>query len=269
MSKNPGDSGQYWHESLNLITGCTRCSEACTNCWALSMLNRFHGQQEGEFRYFPERLEAAKLTTRRKSRRFFVGDLTDLFHEKILAGLQGLNILDGLFWEICLLCHENAHEFILCTKRPANAAKYFHHQEVAGYLEQFPRPFRNIWFLITTENQPRFDERIIHLEQIPAAVRGISAEPLLGPINLGPAAKWLNWVIVGGETGPGARLIHPDWVRSLRDQCQAAGIPFWFKAWGTYWKRYLDPVALKKPRELDGREWNELPEVQNAIASKG
>lgn len=135
-----------------------------------------------------------------------------------------------------------------------------------------PWPLPNVWLGVTAENQAQADKRIPILLKIPAAVRWVSCEPLLGPINLGRLVwfregfdpPWfqqqfyrrrrIDWVVCGAETGPGARPCDPEWVRSLRDQCQAAGVPFFFKRWSD------------GSRLLDGREWNELPRVCGANA---
>ncbi|NLL18809.1 MAG: DUF5131 family protein, partial [Clostridia bacterium] len=159
---------------------------------------------------------------------------------------------------------------------------------------------KHIWFGVTAENQARADERIPILMQIPAAVRFVSVEPMLGPVDLlsndylggcincevcldNPKTcinraqdRKIDWVICGGETGPGARPMHPDWVRSLRDQCKEAGVPFFFKSWGDWYPDgkglYHAPSAIfgdtvvhklgKKAagRLLDGQEWNQYPE---------
>jgi protein gp37 len=162
-------------------------------------------------------------------------------------------------------------------------------------------PIKNIWLGVSCEDQKTADERIPILLQTPAAVRFVSLEPLLGPIDLGEfqpflgitkhagtykAARgvlsgWINWVIVGGESGPNARPMHPDWVSSIRDQCQEAGVPFFFKQWGEYsfagnhvdnnGVRILNSTIMQRVgkkvagRILDGREWNEYPEEKDDI----
>lgn len=259
------NKGQWWDKSWSPIEGCTPISEACEHCWAMSFLRRFrNGQKPGEFRQYPERID--KLHPTKNGRRIFVGSLTDIFHTKIVESDQGIERLDDIFMKT-VFCPKDT--FVLLTKRPQNALEYWQKQLITP-LQPCPK---NLWLLTTTENQARFDERIPYLAQIPAAVRGISAEPLLGPIGLGDAAKWLQWVIVGGETGPGARPMDPDWVRSLRDQCQEAGIAFWFKSWGQWVCIFRDgPVNgqlfaynwsrnFNHDRILDGRTWSELPEA--------
>jgi protein gp37 len=109
----------------------------------------------------------------------------------------------------------------------------------------------NVWLGTTVEDQQRADERIPHLSTTPAVKRFLSCEPMLGPVV--PDLRGIDWVICGGESGPGARPMHPDWARGLRDQCKAAGVAFFFKQWGGADKKAAG-------RELDGREWSEMPE---------
>jgi protein gp37 len=189
-------------------------------------------------------------------------------------------------------------DWLLLTKRPERVLHWLPpHWRTAG----FPR---NVWLGTSVENQQAADERIPHLLRVPAAVRFLSMEPLLGPVDLRrflpnlhtgfPRGPRVGWGIVGGESGHGARPMHPRWARSLRDQCQAAGVPFFFKQWGEYatstmvpadrvlvgkrWEEGMpdgeaDEVVMyrvgKKAagRLLDGREWNELPEVACPSAS--
>lgn len=143
------------------------------------------------------------------------------------------------------------HTFIMLTKRPARANAFW--ENVAFYVP------RNLWLGITAENQEAADERIPLLLQTPAAKRFVSIEPMLGPVDLDLGARWcsktndahdcdikadhLHWVICGGESGPNARPMHPDWSRSLRDQCKEAAVPFFFKQWGEWYP--ADPVSFE------------------------
>lgn len=276
MGKKLGD---WWDVSLNPVEGCELISEACENCWALAIMQRFRGQGMPTFRTYPHRLDI--LQKWEKPRRIFVGSLTDMLHEEAWPYLMKIIRKAQQF---------PRHTFVILTKRPHLIEDF----KVASGYHASPHTFYqdNIWFGITAENQSRFDERISVLEKHPFKVRFISAEPLLGPIDLGDAAKWLNWIVVGGETGPKARPMHPDWVRSIRDQCVVAGVPFWFKHWGrwrphgrTYngpagllpserWINYVGdntasgylPVRMERnkthDRLLDGRDWSELPGVK-------
>lgn len=144
-------------------------------------------------------------------------------------------------------------DWLLVTKRPENIGRMMPAYFPGGYIaeagrmnQEGPRP--NVWLGTSVENQATADERIPHLRKIPAAVRFLSVEPLLGPVEFSNVTKradcvqqlgkraldGIHWVIAGGESGPNARPMHPEWVRSIRDQCQAAGVPFHFKQWGRY-----------------------------------
>lgn len=127
-----------------------------------------------------------------------------------------------------------------------------------GRLATWPLP--NVWLGASVENQETANERIPALLDCPAATRFVSCEPLLAPIDIGATASALDWVIAGGESGPAARPCHPDWVRGLRDQCAAGGIPFFFKQWG----EWLPAGQTAAGRLLDGREHNEFPAPQEA-----
>jgi protein gp37 len=179
------------------------------------------------------------------------------------------------------------HIFLILTKRPDAMARYLNGRIPIGWPLNKPEfslkeqgPWRenlhpHIWFGVSVENQRTADERIPILLQIPAAKRFVSVEPMLGPTDL---SGWLfidekgdaieppiYWIICGGETGPGARLMHPDWIRLLRDQSQASGVPFFFKSWGDEgeWEElacgHRYQKQGRKSRELDGRIWEERP----------
>jgi protein gp37 len=211
-----------------------------------------------------------------QSLRIFVNSISDLFHESVPE-----EWIDRIF-AVMALCPQ--HTFQVLTTRPERMRKYFADPRrrtlaiideiadicccLAGYYEsdcvRLPPP--NVWLGVSVENQAAADERIPLLLQTPAAVRFISAEPLLGPVDMASALsrnrldigagflmrgrfapgletlRPLDWVICGGESGPGARPMHPDWARSLRDQCAAAGLPFFFKQWGEWAPTSAKPV---------------------------
>lgn len=254
----------------NPITGCTRISPGCLHCYIerqppLRMARRrFNGPGIGAttgVQLHPERL-GVPLHWRRP-RRIFVCSLADVFHRDV----PDEHIAQ--IWATMSIATQ--HTFQIVTKRPARmrsllrSDKFWYTVDRARML-QGHAPFQtrrhwllNTWLSVTVEDQDAANRRIPILLETPAAVRGVSAEPLLGPIDL-EAADWhalhdggLDWVVAGGETGPGARLMDPAWARSLRDQCQQAGRPiaFHFKQWGG--RRGHD-------RELDGRVWDEYPQ---------
>jgi len=303
----------------NPVTGCSKVSQGCKNCYAEGIAKRFFAtgyppNDDGSLRTFTDvRCHEDRLDIPlrwKKTRRIFVNSMSDLFHPDVPFGF-----ISKVF-AVMGLCSQ--HTFQVLTKRPERMLEYVlqaKHRS-PGFTEasvcmahkvqgltadqiaslQFTAgntwPLPNVWLGVSVEDQKTADERIPLLLQTPAAVRWVSAEPLLGPIEfrgswLNPTAQPANplgWVVVGGESGPGARPMHPDWARSLRDQCQAANVPFFFKQWGE-WKQSDNPVesfnhntgdfetitarvAFKRVgkhtagRLLDGREWNEYPEAK-------
>lgn len=363
--------------SWNPITGCTPISEGCENCYARRMAQRLRGRfgysADAPFKVtlHPDRLEEPFRW--HKPRKVFVCSMGDLFHEQVPDEYI------AKVWEV--MSNASQHTFIVLTKRPQRMKEfierlgwYIHDREgnpTEAVLDKGGKyTLKNVWLGVTAENQARADERIPILLGIPAEMRFVSVEPMLGPVDLGKyftarqmtckacghtfwsyeaefceghlvyycgcrgfadechckysrtlkcprcgkcvcdrVKKWategrlqkesgryawvldrdkwqrLDWVICGGETGPGARPIHPDWVRSLRDQCQAAGTPFFFKQWGEWLPNdqeyganpgdfdYERPhvmvgnVAMcragkkRAGRLLDGRTWDEMPEI--------
>ncbi len=232
----------------------------------------------------------------RRPRKIFVCSQTDLFGEFVPDEL-----IDRVF-AVMALC---PHTFQVLTKRAGRMRDYCSSDATVGRLVQLIEAlthgiegvsvtwsycddqlagirFPNIWLGVSVEDQPTADERIPLLLQTPAAVRFVSAEPLLGPVDFSPYLSGyphVDWVIPGGESGPGARSMHPDWVRSARDQCQTAGIPFFFKQWGEYCtpdqlpERTLEKFEIQPEDEdrllrfgrkasgrlLDGVEWSQFP----------
>jgi protein gp37 len=192
----------------------------------------------------------------RKPSRIFVCSMADLFHDDVSTKF----IIDCL----SIMAEAYQHTFMILTKRPERMREILTHETIANDVwlqtsrgvnaEPSPWPLPNVWLGVTAENQEQADKRIPALLQIPAAVRFVSVEPMLGPVSMRWLAAWngmatkprpsitnefdglrcLDWAICGGESGPGARPMHPDWVRSLRDQCQEAGTRFFFKQWGEY-----------------------------------
>lgn len=246
---------EWTEQTWNPIAGCSKVSEGCRNCYAEKMAKRLvamgvdkyagtvdeRGLWTGEILLDEQKLN--EPLSRKKPTRYFVNSMSDLFHENVSSETIGriFNIMVKAHW----------HTFQILTKRPKRMQA-----AVTAYYDTFNLPvlrYDNIWLGVSVENQETADERIPLLIQTPAAVRFISAEPLLGPIIL-PSLKSLSWVIAGGESGPCARPMDPDWARSLRDECQTAGVPFFFKQWGGANKKAAG-------RLLDGRVWDEIPEV--------
>ena len=254
-------TGKWWDQSWQVCSGCTPVSEACDNCYAARLAStrlKHHprykgltkdGKWTGEVRLNPEELE--KPLHWRKPRRIFVADMSDLFHRDVDIHVR------NRVYDVVEACPQ--HTFMFLTKRPECIASFW-----MGKVD-------NVWLGVTAENQQRADERIPILLEIPAAVHFVSIEPMLGPVVLPEDFLALGqraWVICGGESGPGARVMYSSWVRALRGQCVDAGVPFWFKQWGA-WSGFDTPRPghtgryrvwrSGSGRALDGREWNQLP----------
>ncbi|RJS59183.1 phage Gp37/Gp68 family protein [Bacillus sp. PK3_68] len=236
-----GNSSIEWTEATwNPVTGCTKVSEGCKHCYAERMAKRLHAM--GNPRYIdgfnvtlhPDLIDAPRKWV--KPRKIFVNSMSDLFHKDI-----PLEFIQRVF----LTMNETPqHSYQVLTKRPERAA------ELASYLTFTP----NIWLGTSVENQ-RVIERIDYLKQIPAHIRFLSCEPLLGPLYL--ELEGIHWVIVGGESGPGARPMEADWALSIRDQCQEQNVAFFFKQWGGVQKH-------RHGRVLDGQTYDEYPEASLA-----
>ena len=220
------DSGIEWCDhTFNPWVGCTRISSGCDNCYAATWARRSGLVQwdgpprrtsESAWRQ-PYKWNSEASRSRRRAR-VFVASLGDVFDKQVPAEWR------KDLWALIRMC--GALDFLLLTKRPQNIA--------AMLPESWPWP--NVRLGFTAENQTEFDRRWYAARNI-SACWFVSAEPLLGHINMAPAAlssPGIDWVIAGGESGPNARPTHPDWVRSLRDQCDVTGTAFFFKQWGEW-----------------------------------
>jgi protein gp37 len=226
-----------WTDSTwNPVTGCTKVSPGCKHCYAETFAERWRGvrghpyEQGFDLRIWPERLRLP--LTWKKPRMIFVNSMSDLFHETV-----PIDIVEKVF---DVMGEASWHIFQVLTKRAERLA------ELAPCLEWHP----NVWMGVSIETA-KFLWKADRLRKVPAAVRFLSIEPLLGPIddlNL----EGIDWVIVGGESGPGARPMNPAWVRSIRDQCRQSSVPFFFKQWGGMQKN-------RGGRVLDGRTCDEMP----------
>jgi protein gp37 len=233
----PQASSIEWTEATwNPVTGCNQVSPGCAHCYAKTFAERWRGipghpyEQGFDLRLWPERLQAPLRW--RKPRTIFVNSMSDLFHEQIPPGflLAVFETMRAAHW----------HTFQILTKREDRLA------ELAAEIE-WPA---NVWMGVSIENR-RFAHRADVLRQVPAAVRFISAEPLLGPLeNLDLSG--IDWLIAGGESGPRHRRVDPGWVRALRDKCLQQQVAFFFKQWG-------GTRPKSNGRELDGRLWDQQP----------
>ncbi len=328
LKSDNGSPGKTW----NPITGCTPISEGCDHCYASRMSKRLAGRYgyPVDIPFMPGNFHVDKLDEPlrwKKPSRIFVCSMGDLFHEAVPFALitDVFDVMCSWRWPNKAaerdgdesLLEDPGHTFIVLTKRPTRVLEWRSwlgehwpgdtpvqvNLDVEGHFG------KHIWLGVTAENQQRADERVPILLQIPAAVRFVSVEPMLGPVDLDiylrgmPGGtcretcdayddkctdkcpdwlKGLDWVICGGETGPGARPMQKEWARSLKDQCVGAGVPFFFKSWGEWvtpeqmplstYREIEDygtgvgyaPVRVGKKRSgclIDGREWNIYPEV--------
>lgn len=329
-----GDKSKIeWTDSTwSPITGCTKVSAGCDHCYAETIARRFAGTKAYpngfEVTLRPERLDQPLRW--RKPRKVFVNSMSDLFHDAVP---------DRFIGEVfSVMGATPQHTYQILTKRHRRMRsllrRWTDHLTKGCYCPpdqggcsapmdvlhgRWPLP--NVWLGVSVESQQWADIRIPALLETPAAVRFLSCEPLLGPVDLrnlrarngalidclagdvktpegevyAACPSAISWVIAGGESGPGARPMHPDWARSLRDQCQATGVPFFFKQWGEWrpepvydtvsgrfhvvmpdgrdrgvpwsgWKLdQPDAVVMERVgkgdagRELDGRVWDEFP----------
>lgn len=209
-----GGIGATW----NPVTGCAKVSPGCAHCYAETLAERFRGvaghpyEQGFDLRLWHDRLT---LPLRwRRPRLIFVNSMSDLFHPLVPD-----DFIEQVF---DVMAQASQHRFQVLTKR---------HERLAEIAPRLHWP-SNVWMGVSIENR-RFVHRADYLRAVPAVTRFISAEPLLGPLD-GLALDDIHWLIVGGESGPGARPMHPTWARRLRDQCREHGVAFFFKQWGAH-----------------------------------
>lgn len=231
---------EWTDATWNPVTGCTKISAGCDHCYAERFAERFRGVPGHPFEHGfdlvlrPERL--AQPLEWRKSKMIFVNSMSDLFHKDVPAEFIGrvFETMEQADW----------HTFQVLTKR-SSLMRNFLRSRYGGALGP-----QHIWCGVSIEDGTKLS-RVRHLQDAPAGTRFLSIEPLIGrvgKINL----NRIDWVIVGGESGPRARHMDADWAREIRDQCEDAGIPFFFKQWGG-----LRPKS--GGRALDGRQWNQFP----------
>ena len=231
------NSSIEWTETTwNPVTGCQKISPGCKNCYAERMAKRL--QAMGQPRYkdgFKVTLQhdmVSKPLSWKSSRIIFVNSMSDLFHQDV----------PDEFIEQCfdVMNRASQHQFQVLTKRPERVL------EMSTQLSWT----ENIWIGTSVESQD-YLHRVRVLGQVKASIRFLSIEPLLGPLSRLPLSN-IEWVIVGGESGPNSRPMDVSWVRTIRDRCIHYGVPFFFKQWGGVQKS-------KTGRILDGRTWDELP----------
>lgn len=301
-----GTKGESW----NPVTGCTTVSEGCRNCYAETLSHRLNamgkpkyrgvtknsGKWSGKVLFHEDRLEEPYRW--KKPRTVFVCSMSDLFHEDVPR--------EWLYKIFGMMGSEEVghHTFIVLTKRAKRMEEFCNSftRHGAPFGDLFPR----VWLGVSVEDQAHADERIPHLLKVPAVVRFLSVEPLLAPVDLNGLLfappkgvepyEWqgINWVIAGGESGPGARPCHLDWLRPIRDQCAGAGVPFFLKQLGSNpysckgqcpggcipfnnprgkrFQNWSDGHGRKKRAGelalIDGRVWAEFPEEKLNMATE-
>jgi protein gp37 len=275
VKSEDGTRGETW----NPVTGCSKVSQGCKNCYAerdwarMQHVPVYKGRAFTDVACHPERLDQPLRWTR--PRTIFVNSMSDLFHDDIPVEFidKVFAVMGNVFCKM-----ETPHTFQVLTKRPERMEQYLNDPDVLRRItiamkamgldlpgENSPPawPLPNVWLGVSVEDQAAADERIPLLLKTPAAVRWVSAEPLLGPVDLetirnttdlGEGQPWLHpltgavsdghgdvctvpgldWIVVGGESGPNSRPMHPNWVKSLRDQCAQANVAFLFKQWGEW-----------------------------------
>lgn len=234
---------EWTDATWNPVTGCTKISPGCANCYAETFAERFRGvpkhpyEQGFDLRIWEDRL--ALPLSWKKPKRIFVNSMSDLFHKDV-----PLEYVQRVF---AVMREAHWHQFQILTKRHERLL------ELNSELTWAP----NIWMGVSVENQD-YVHRIDYLRQTDAQTKFLSIEPLIGPIN-SMNLSGIDWVIVGGESGRRCRSVNEEWIASIRDQCQVAGVPFFFKQWGGFNKK-------KAGRILEGRTWDEMP--KNYLSTK-
>jgi protein gp37 len=238
---------EWTEQTWNPTVGCTKISPGCKHCYAEGMAARLKamktpGYENGfKLNLLPQRLQDP--IKRKTPTTYFVNSMSDLFHENV-----PFFYIDQVF---DVITQAKQHTFQILTKRSARMAEYFQSKAAPP----------NAWIGVSVEDQKHGVPRIDHLRNVSASIRFLSVEPLLddiGKLNL----TGIHWVIVGGESGPKARLMKPEWVDNIREQCESANVAFFFKQWGGWGADGKKRAKKQNGRELNGRTWNEMPLIQ-------
>lgn len=241
-----GSAIEWTDATWNPVTGCTKITAGCDNCYAERFAERWRGIPSHPFEngfdltLRPDRLDQPLKWKR--SRMIFVNSMSDLFHKGV-----PFSFVDAVF---DTMEASDWHVFQVLTKRSSRMRDYLkkrYNDRVAP---------EHIWLGVSVEDA-KGAARIAHLRSAPAAVRFLSVEPLIGPVGQVDLSG-IHWVIAGGESGPGARVLNIEWARQIRDECAQQGVSFFFKQWGGFRPK-------SGGRDLDGREWNEFPSRKVAV----
>ena len=238
-----GSTIEWTDATWNPVTGCTKITRGCDNCYAERFAERWRGiaghpfENGFDLTLRPERV--GQPLKWKRPRMIFVNSMSDLFHKEVPKSFidSVFDTMEAAHW----------HTFQVLTKRSSLMRKYL----LARYVDG--RGPEHIWCGVSVEDA-KARPRLAHLRESPAGVRFLSVEPLISAVGVMDLTG-IDWVIVGGESGPGARPIHLEWVREVRDQCLAQDVAFFFKQWG-------GPRPKSGGRELDGQEWNQFPETK-------
>lgn len=237
---------EWTQHTWNPVTGCTNVSPGCKHCYARIFAERLKAMGVPSYENgFAVTLQPERLLEplkRKTSTLYFVNSMSDLFHEQV-----PFPYVDKVFAVIERAPH---HQFQILTKRADRMAEYC-------ATRRLPH---NAWLGVSVENRKHGVPRIAPLSKIEASVRFLSVEPLIADPGRLPL-RGIHWVIVGGESGRGARPMNADWVRKVRDQCLGAGIPFFFKQWGAWGPDGIKRSKKANGRSIDGRQWSQLPKL--------
>ncbi|ACR13687.1 phage protein Gp37/Gp68 [Teredinibacter turnerae T7901] len=238
---------EWTEQTWNPVTGCTKVSPGCKHCYAETLSKRLRAmgtpgyeKEFSEINLLPERL--TQPLERKKSTMYFVNSMSDLFHEEV-----PFEYIDKVFGVITQTPH---HIYQILTKRSERMRDYFKNRKVP----------KNAWIGVSVEDRKYGLARIPHLQEIDAETRFLSIEPLLeglGRIRL----KGIHWVIVGGESGAKARPMNEQWVLSIRNQCNKAGVDFFFKQWGAWGADGVKRSKSANGRKLEGKTWDMIPTI--------
>lgn len=241
---------EWTERTWNPTVGCTKVSPGCKHCYAEDMAARLQamktpGYERGfELTMLPQRLQDP--LKRKIPTIYFVNSMSDLFHEDVPFAY-----IDQVFE---VIAQAKQHTFQILTKRSSRMAEYFQGKIAPP----------NAWIGVSVEDQKYGVPRIDHLRRVSASIRFLSVEPLLEDVGALDLSD-IHWVIVGGESGPKARPMNPKWVDTIREQCETAGVAFFFKQWGGWGADGKKRAKKQNGRELNGRTWDEMPAVQQLI----
>lgn len=237
---------EWTDATWNPVTGCTKISAGCDHCYAERFSERFRGvpnhpfQQGFDLTLRPDRLDTPLKW--RQSKMIFVNSMSDLFHKEVPTSFIS-KVFDTME-------RANWHRFQILTKRSSLMRNF-----IRKRYAKIGAP-SHIWLGVSVEDGSKLS-RVRHLQEAPSAIRFLSIEPLIGRVGRLDLTN-IDWVIVGGESGPGARVMDAAWVREVRDQCVAQDVSFFFKQWGG-----IRPKA--GGRILDGKEWSQFPEIKETV----